>query len=423
VKIYEIRDPIYGFIQLNEWEREIVNHPVFQRLRRIRQLAFTDMVYPSAVYSRFEHSLGVMHLATLMYDLLISKERNVEILKSELSYNKAGLERHKQLIRIAALLHDVGHTPLSHAGEKLMPYTETKRKYRHEDYTAEIIRENLREVIEEHPENRNNYKISAEEVASLIEGNERVFDESIFWRTLISSQLDADRGDYLLRDSVHIGVKYGIYDYNRLINTISLGIEPEENKPVLGVEKGGWHVAEELILARYLMFTQVYFHKTRRAYDYHLNRVLESFLPSGTFPLPKRVDEFLEWDDWKVFQLVKENAAVNKDCEAILNRRHIRNIYETSERPDVADLKKLEKAKVVLNDLMTFEDKSVKLWYNLGGEEGSMEIFVTDGEKIKPLSSYSQIVKNIGEIKQIRIYTDYENRERAEKLLRDEQLL
>jgi HD superfamily phosphohydrolase len=81
MKKFEIRDPIYGFITLNEWEREILNHPVFQRLRRIRQLSLTDMVYPGATHTRFEHSLGVMHLATLMYDAIISNEdnKNVEL--------------------------------------------------------------------------------------------------------------------------------------------------------------------------------------------------------------------------------------------------------------------------------------------------------------------------------------------------------
>jgi len=422
-KVYEIRDPIYGFIQLDEWEREIVNHPVFQRLRRIRQHAFTDMVYPSAIYSRFEHSLGVMHLATLMYDSLISKDENFAILEEVLSYDKTGLERDKHLVRIAALLHDVGHTPLSHAGEEFMPDTKTGKKYRHEDYTAKIIRENLREVIEKHPENRNNYHISAEEVASLIEGNEKVLAERIFWKTLISSQLDADRGDYLLRDSTHIGVKYGLYDYNRLIHTISLGIEPEEEKLVLGVEEGGWHVAEALILARYSMFTQVYFHKTRRAYDYHLGRVLQSFLPDGVFPPPNEVDEFLKWDDWKIFELIKQNAESNNDCKAILDRKHVRCVYETLEHKDLEDLKKLEKAKDMLKDLVCFEDEAFKLWYNMSKEEGDMEIFIIRQNKIKPLSSYSTIVKNIGRIHQIRLYTLYENKNRAKKMLRDGGLL
>ena len=89
-KIYEIRDPIHGFIQLNDWEREIVDHFVFQRLRRIRQLGLTDMVYPGAMHTRFEHSLGVMHLATMMFDAIVARRR--EFLKSELRFTKGGLK-------------------------------------------------------------------------------------------------------------------------------------------------------------------------------------------------------------------------------------------------------------------------------------------------------------------------------------------
>lgn len=327
------------------------------------------------------------------------------------------LDKDRQLIRLAALLHDVGHTPLSHAGEEVMPNNNRGKKYRHEDYTAKIIREKFGGVIEEHPENK--YNITAEDVAALIEGNEGVLGKKIFWRTLISSQLDADRGDYLLRDSAHIGVKYGIYDYHRLIHTISLGREPEEDKLVLGVEKGGWHVAEELILARYLMFTQVYFHKTRRAYDRHLSCVLQSFLPDGTFPQPNEVDEFLDWDDWKIFHLIKENAEVNNDCKAILKRKHIRSVYETPEYSVPNDFEKLEDVKGVLNDLITFEDTSDKVWYNLSEEDAGGGVFIINENKVKPLSSYSKIAKHIGEIKQIRLYTEYGSRDRAKKMLRD----
>jgi hypothetical protein len=93
MKYYEIRDPIYGFITLNEWEREIINHSAFQRLRRIRQLALTEMVYPGATHSRFEHSLGVMHLATLMYDSILKKDGNRKILEEKLHYNEAGFKK------------------------------------------------------------------------------------------------------------------------------------------------------------------------------------------------------------------------------------------------------------------------------------------------------------------------------------------
>jgi HD superfamily phosphohydrolase len=136
---YEIRCPVHGFITINDWEREIINQPAFQRLRRIRQLAWTDMVYPGAMHTRFEHSLGVMHVATRLYDAIV--ERSGEILKSELAYDNDGLNGDKKLVRLAALLHDVGHTPFSHAGEDLFPLqSDGKSRFKHEHYSASIIR-------------------------------------------------------------------------------------------------------------------------------------------------------------------------------------------------------------------------------------------------------------------------------------------
>lgn len=213
-RLHELRDAIYGFISFNDWEKQIINHSAFQRLRRIKQLAFTDMVYPGANHTRFEHSVGVMHLATLMYEAIIADDENRKLLAEYMSYADAGLKRDKQLIRLAALLHDIGHAPFSHASEDVMPLNDkTKKPYKHEDYSSAIITGPLRTVIEDHQINKSNYKISADEVAALLEGNVSILEGKLFWKVIISSQLDADRGDYLIRDSHHIGVKYGIYDY------------------------------------------------------------------------------------------------------------------------------------------------------------------------------------------------------------------
>src|SRR5213593_4683215 len=117
---YEIRCPVHGFIMLNDWEREIISHPAFQRLRRIRQLAWTDQVYPGAMHTRFEHSLGVMHMATRLYESVV--QRSQSVLEAELGYNREGLARDKTLVRLTSLLHDVGHAPFSHAAEDLFPF-------------------------------------------------------------------------------------------------------------------------------------------------------------------------------------------------------------------------------------------------------------------------------------------------------------
>src|SRR5436190_11246330 len=153
---YEFRCPVHGFVSLTDWEREIISLPAFQRLRRIRQLAWTDQVYPGAMHTRFEHSLGVMHTASRLYDSIVRRSR--EILTRELAYNEAGLERDRALVRIAALLHDVGHAPFSHAAEELFPprHSDTER-YKHEQYSAAIVRRHFKDVIENHPFNSTNY--------------------------------------------------------------------------------------------------------------------------------------------------------------------------------------------------------------------------------------------------------------------------
>jgi len=420
MKQYEIRDPVYGFITFNDWEKCIIDHPVFQRLRRIKQLALTEMVYPGAVHTRFEHSLGVMHLATMRYDSIVNN--NKRMLEDHLSYNDIGLKKDRQLIRLAALLHDVGHAPFSHASEDILPTNPKRNKpYKHEDYTTTIIKNLLKNVIEAHPINKRNCRIEAEEVAALIEGNTEVIGESIFWRVLISSQLDADRGDYLLRDSYHIGVKYGVYDNSRLMNTLALGIDPETDEVILGVSRDGWHVAEAVVIARYQMFAQVYFHKTRRAFDYHLRNAMKKTLNGEKLPGIESIEEFLSLDDYAMWGRFL-NQKDDHDCLSIINRNHIREVYSTPEVPNQEDETELREMKSHLekSGLWFHEDKSERLWYKLGNSKnGDREIMIISGDEknARPLSHFSSIVKNVGEVKQIRIYVRPEDRIRAKEVL------
>ena len=151
---YEFRCPIHGFITLDEWELEIISQAPFQRLRRIRQLAWTDQVYPGAMHTRFEHSLGVMHTAARLFDSIMQTSMQV-LESSELRFDTHSLQRQRRLIRIAALLHDVGHSPFSHGSEDLFPDSpENGEKYKHEDYSAAIVREKFRAVIDDHPDRK-----------------------------------------------------------------------------------------------------------------------------------------------------------------------------------------------------------------------------------------------------------------------------
>lgn len=168
-QLFELRCPVHGFIQLNTWEREIVNHPDFQRLRRIRQLAWTDHIYPGAMHTRFEHSLGVMHVATRLFEAI--QERSKDLLATEFSYRPEAWGRHRQLVRLAALLHDIGHGPFSHPGEELMPDRPNGQgRHEHEDYSAAIIRTRLKDVINDHQLNKANWAIQADSIADFVGG-------------------------------------------------------------------------------------------------------------------------------------------------------------------------------------------------------------------------------------------------------------
>ena len=412
-RTYEIRCPVHGFIQFNDWERDIISQPAFQRLRRIRQLAWTDLVYPGAMHTRFEHSLGVMHTATLLYDSIVRK--SADVLIGQLAYDNVGLDRDRQLVRLAALLHDVGHAPFSHPAEELFPKRdEGGERFAHEDYSAAIIRSELRGAINE------NTEFTADKIATLIEGSAAA-KRSLFWRDLITGQMDADRMDYLIRDSRHIGVHYGRFDLRRLISS-AIAIPGEKGHPPrLGIEEGGWHAAEALVLARYFMFTQVYFHKTRVAYDVHLRETMKALLPGGQFPKSTGTElkEFLKWDDWKVLGLLADGRG-GEHAKRIVERNHYREIYHTPEVCTDKDLRELDAVKTRLGNLLVAEESGKRSWY----KTGSTDIPVYSRVRVpsvQPLSKYSKVIENMKENNQVFLYVDAASKHEAEKLVKEGQ--
>lgn len=271
----EIRDPIYGFIHLDKYEKKFINLPVFQRLRYIHQLSLTYLIYPGATHTRFEHSLGVMHIATLIYDTLRKKNDFSIFNKSEDELNY-----YRTVLRHAALCHDIGHLPFSHTGEELLP----PKKSKHEYLTIDFI--NISEIIKLF--NSKKPPIDKEDVIKVAVGpkyykNTNFSDFEIILSDIITSDIfGADRIDYLLRDSYYCGVEYGKFDYLRLLETITIVPEHPCNdmpqQPMLGIEDGGIHTIEGLILAHYFMYTQVYYHKIRRVYDLHLQQFIKCYL-------------------------------------------------------------------------------------------------------------------------------------------------
>lgn len=208
----EVRDPVHGFIYLNETEMKIVNTPVFQRLRYIRQLAFTHMVYPGAEHSRFAHSMGVMEFATRMFDTLMMKD-----LAKKKNWSDVHVKRNRQLLRLAALLHDTGHAPFSHASEDLL------HGVKHEEISRRfILADPIRPLINEF---KKELGITAHDVASFFSA-ENIEPDIVLLKEIFAGEIDADKLDYLYRDSLFTGVHYGRFDYQRLIQSLCLIEDP-----------------------------------------------------------------------------------------------------------------------------------------------------------------------------------------------------
>ena len=335
------------------------------------------------------------------------------------SLNDVGIKRARKTIRLAALLHDVGHAPFSHSGEDLMPllpkghvrYSEgVDKRYEHEEYSIAIIKDKFKSLIEEHSLNRN-FSIKTDDVTALL-GDESVIVDvlSLLWKELISGQIDADRADYLLRDSLHLGVAYGLYDRNRLINCLTLG-KSETDALILAIEEKSWHVAESLVLARYQMFSQVYFHKVRRIYDYHIRMAVKDVLKhlrSGKeyYPPPEKLDEYLKFDDWTIYSALKEQLG-GKHGNIILNRKHFKCIFKSQLIPTQEDEEKIVQLKEKYKDenLYYLDDKASTSWYKL-----DKDISIFGNGRLQPLSEKSAIVKAMSEkTVQKRFYIDREN--------------
>lgn len=404
-KTYVVRDPIHGLIEFNDLEWDVINSKSFQRLRRIKQLAWTDYIYPGAGHTRFEHSLGVCHVASRLFDSIVRK--NEDILRTDYGFRPGGLDRQRQIIRLAALSHDLGHGPFSHAAEEAFPVKASGKRWVHEEYSAGIVQTLLKEIIENHPINKNNHGIRVEDVSSMFDGTSLSVD-AVVWRELIAGQMDADRMDYLLRDSYHSGVTYGRYDLDRVIDTVCLCKDAETSAHLIGIGDDGLHAVEGLLIARYMMFTQVYYHKTRVIYDYHYDKALRFFLEkeSGFFPSPEASDiaSYLDWDDWRIHNLIKSHQKDNEDCKALFERNHRRLIFETVECPSLDELDRFDRVKEELKEFDPVSRDAKKSWYKYQRDEIRVKSALGKKDESAPLAALSPVVNGLQTVNQRRLY-------------------
>jgi len=312
----EVRDPLYGLIEYDKNEEKIINSRIFQRLRKIKQLALASYVYPSAHHTRFEHSLGVMHLSGK-----VASSLNLD-------------EECKKIIRLAGLLHDIGHGPFSHVSENVLEkYVDRNllKKYKadnaHELLSIILIQQNneIKTIIS---------KEEIQKITSLLQ----VDDKRSIEHDIVSGPLDVDKIDYLLRDGYFAGVKYGTFDLEKVIESL-IGVEISREEKQLGITQEGIYSVEQLLLAKYHMNVQVYQHRVRRITDAMLVKGIEFAIEEGIEEIvnlydikdtPEFLSNFINFDDETLENIIlSESKGWAKDYfERIANRKLFKEVFE-----------------------------------------------------------------------------------------------
>jgi len=423
---HEIRDPIHTFIKIHSDEREIIKSEPFQRLRYIHQLAMTYLVYPGATHRRFEHSLGVMELADRVFNVVTNPYNVNDRIKEYIPKESYTLEYWRRVLRIAALCHDMGHLPFSHAAEKeLLP-----NRWNHEKLTREIILcDQMKEIWR-----KLTPAIEPLHIVKLALGPKEASDLNFdTWETLLSDIIvgdgfGVDRIDYLLRDSYHIGVAYGKFDHYRLIDTLRIIVtdsvndhdEKDKEYKCLGVEEGGFLSAEALLLARYFMFSQVYFHHVRRIYDIHLKDFLKLWLPDGKYPTS--VNKHLAYTDNEILVGLKEcslnvNSKSYGYAKKILNRAHFKLIYQRNHSDYSVNPEAAEKIYEALQKEFGYDKVRIDSYSQ---KEGSLDfpVLMKNGE-VESSMILSQNLNNIPVVKVNFIFADSDIKDKAEKWIDD----
>jgi uncharacterized protein len=398
----EITDPIHRYIRFTDVEREVLDTPAFQRLRRIKQLSGAHLVYPCAQHSRFEHSLGTMHIAGYAAETLLAK--------GYLSKDSI------QELRLAALLHDIGHGPFSHLFEEIL---DAKCKQNHEDLGKKIIiKTEISDILKKH-----GYSLNG--VCKLSFGESKIK----FFNEIIVGALSADIMDYLPRDGLFTGAEYGKIDYHRLISSFEV-----VSNGHLAINRSALYSFESMLISRYEMFKAVYFHKTVRSAEVMLlhsmrlaNEQLNLTDTSLNNYLNLTDDSTLE----KIQSLNSNEIAVRLVTD-YRNRRLLKCVYEKFLHKHDERYKKMDAR--ALDDLASQIAKSARVEENSvfvdASRTSSMpltptkkeicSILLVDRERAyeTPISEIPLIDSVTGFLDMLRVYTTLKNREVVELSVR-----
>ncbi len=324
----EVRDPIYGGIELTADEAAVVHQPFVQRLRQVRQLGFSHLPFPCALHSRFAHSLGVMHIAGQAFD---------RAYRGWSFDHPSARERFRATVRLAALSHDLGHAPFSHCSEFAMPpvaelgipwgrLSEEDRRATHEDFTIAILALSSvgREIDARFP-------CTSRHVACLIAPEVRPSDEFFMdgglnhrrlLSQIISSELDADRLDYLVRDAYFSGARYGTIDVTWILSNLSA--HTVDGQVSMALDSRALYAFEDFLVSRHHMFLQVYFHHKSVVYEEMLRRFVQS--TEHGWVLPADLETYLYEDDIALLHRLRSSS--DPWARRIVEQREFRRVIE-----------------------------------------------------------------------------------------------
>jgi HD superfamily phosphohydrolase len=424
----EIRDPVHGSLFYTDQEVAVLDTLEYQRLRTIKQLGFSEFSFPGATHNRYLHSIGVGHLVGQAFDSCFKVY----------PFSKPSVRtRLRQATRLAALLHDVGHGPLSHTTEQVMsPVSELKikvypdpiqggRRANHEDYTIKYVTDsNIAEAIKKHFSD-----ISPLHVACLIDKtlpapDDFFIDQGCDFRPilsqLVSSELDVDRMDYLERDSYFCGTNYGKIDHEWLVQNMTF--HRQENRLFLALNRRALYAFDDFLISRHHMHLMVYFHHKSIIYEEMLNRYLSS--PDCEFQLPSDILEYTRFNDYKLHEHLSHST--NPWAQRIAQRRPYRVLMELhntsdTQRPEIIK-KAVEKENI---DVIWASSKARLSKYHAGSaEDKSLDIFVVDQydkkDRPTPINQSTEIFARYEGARVIdRLYVSPENYVLAQKIVAD----
>jgi HD superfamily phosphohydrolase len=416
-----IRDPIHGTIPVDDREKAVIDHPFYQRLRHVKQLGFGDLAFPGATHTRHAHSLGAMHVSSRLFDAVASR--------ADLS-NEAR-SRFRAAVRLAVLCHDLGHMPLSHASEAIAPLRASLRLpgwladqgselASHEDFTAKILLDSsLGRLIEMHFAGDG---VSPEALVALITGSEapagiRFSDRGIDWtpllRAIVSGELDADRMDYLLRDSFYTGVHYGRYDLDWIVQNLNAAVK--NDRVYLALSRSAAFAFEDFLLSRYHMFISVYYHHTPVNFDQMLRRYYRE--APGEFAIPSDPEGFLFCDDVALAQALRRSQ--NGWAKRIVARQGYKLLAQFTERDEGYHLSELVAALGEAGiDHFSVESRGVLSKYFEEGKDPSLFIVDVSTGRLTEVAKYTPLYQRYsGAVRLSRLYVRPDQVDAAQGLL------